>query len=132
MDNFVGYKQLLKDISKVFSTRGWFYSIDNGRLNPRNDYSALNLLIQSAGAIVMKQALIQLFEKLEALGLKYDVDYAFVANVHDEIVLECLPKHTAALKTLAVEAIRDAGITLKLRVSLDGEANAGKNWAEIH
>jgi DNA polymerase I-like protein with 3'-5' exonuclease and polymerase domains len=106
----------------------------DGRLVPiRSEHSALNALLQSAGAIIMKQALVCLDESLARLGLEAGVDYEFVANVHDEWQVEVkdgdLPQLVA---DESLKAFNKAGEILKLRVAIDGESKVGRNWAETH
>jgi DNA polymerase I-like protein with 3'-5' exonuclease and polymerase domains len=90
------------------------------------------MLLQSAGAVCMKVALIQLFHKLNILKWSHGADYAFVANVHDEFQAEVVPEKADIFGQLAVGAIQSAGKELKLNVALDGEAKVGNTWAETH
>jgi len=113
--------------------RGGFLRGLDGRVLPiRSEHSALNTLLQSAGAVVMKQALILLYYKLTNLGWQHGREYAFVANIHDEFQAEVAPKYAEVYGQLAVEAIRAAGVNLKMRCPLDGEFKVGDNWAETH
>tara|TARA_R110002167_G_scaffold24265_1_gene85637 strand:- start:2300 stop:3643 length:1344 start_codon:yes stop_codon:yes gene_type:complete len=107
--------------------------IDGRTLPIRSEHSALNFLLQSAGAVVMKKALILLHHDLTtttqwALGR----EYAFVANVHDEFQAEVVPKHAEAYGKLAVHAIKRAGRELKMNCPLDGEYKIGRTWADTH
>ncbi len=80
----------------------------------------------------MKVSLIQLFHKLNNLKWSHGVDYAFVANVHDEFQAEVVPEKADVFGKLAVGAIQAAGKELKLNVALDGEAKVGDSWAQTH
>ena len=82
--------------------------------------------MQSAGAIVMKQALILFEEKIK------DLNASVVANVHDEWQVEAEQSIADTVGKLGIEAIQEAGIELKLKCPLDGEYNVGNNWAETH
>jgi len=107
---------------------GTLQGLDGRRLRVRSQHAALNTLLQGAGAIVMKQALIILSETLTARGIPFKI----VANVHDEFQVET-PKHFAkAVGKVAVKAIQKAGEHFDLRCPLDGEFNIGNNWAETH
>ncbi len=44
--------------------------MDDRRLHVRSEHSALNTLLQSAGAILMKTALILLDKRLQLMGLE--------------------------------------------------------------
>lgn len=118
----------LKDkVAKIAKT-GSLPGIDGRRVRVRHAHAALNTLLQSAGAIIMKHALVLFYEKLQELKL----DAKFVLNVHDEWQLECDAKIADQVGKLGVEAIRDAGIILMCRCPLTGEYKVGRNWAETH
>ena len=120
--------QTLRDKVKRLSSKGTLEGLDGRRVHIRSEHSALNTLLQSAGAIVMKQALVILDEKLR----KTKLDAHFVANVHDEWQIECLEDEVDMVGILAVQSIREAGKVLKLRCPLDGEYKKGKTWANTH
>jgi DNA polymerase I-like protein with 3'-5' exonuclease and polymerase domains len=88
----------------------------------------LNSLLQSAGAIVMKQALIILDQKIRVN--KWDAK--FIANVHDEWQLEVKAGQEHLVGQAAKESIKQAGEHFKMRCPLDGEYKTGNNWAECH
>ena len=124
--------RLKKGVEEKVKRGGFLKGID-GRLLPiRSEHSALNMLLQSAGAVAMKQALIKLHRDLTILGWEHGKEYAFVANVHDEFQAEVLPEKADLYGKMAVEAIRYAGESLGFNCSLDGEYKVGRNWAETH
>ena len=98
----------------------------------RSEHAGLNFLLQSAGAIAMKQATVILHDALTKDGLIHGRDWAFVAHVHDEFQVEALPEHVETIKEKSIESIQKAGELLGFRCPLDGEAKHGKNWAETH
>lgn len=130
-DNLTGYKKLTEDVSKAYSTRGYLNGLDGRPLHPRNAYSALNLLIQSAGAIMMKQALVLFWEYTKG-KYKYDVDFRLVANVHDEIQMEVRIGLEEEFKELLISAMRNTKGALGLKVEMNGEGLIGKNWKDTH
>jgi len=105
---------------------GVLVGLDGRKLRVRSEHAALNTLLQGAGAIVMKQALVLCSEQLK------NIPHRFVANVHDEWQIET-PKHYAdTVGRIGVRSIKNAGQTLSLRCPLDGEYRVGNNWAETH
>ena len=100
--------------------------LDGRKLRVRSEHAALNTLLQGAGAIVMKQALIHLSDRLK------NIPHRFVANVHDEWQIETTAHYADTVGRIGVRAIRIAGETLSLRCPLDGEYRVGNNWAETH
>lgn len=124
--------RLQEDVQRKTKAGGELKGLDGRILPVRSSHAALNMLLQSAGAVCMKVALIQLFHKLNQLKWQHGREYAFVANVHDEFQAEVLPDKAQTFGVLAVEAIAAAGRQLKMNVQLDGEFKIGNNWAETH
>ena len=119
-------------ISNTLSDRDFLKGLDGRHLFIRSEHAALNTLLQSAGAVIMKQATVELDKRLTEMGLSHGSDWAFVAHVHDEFQMEVRPQFVETVKVEAVEAIKNAGRILGLRCPLDGEARDGANWAETH
>lgn len=94
----------------------------------RSEHAALNTLLQSAGAIVMKQAMINLNQLIRLNTL----DAHFVCNVHDEWQLEVQEAVADSTGQLGVGAIKQSGEELELFCPLDGEYKIGDNWSETH
>ena len=63
---------------------------------------------------------------------KQKLNAEFVANVHDEIQIECQESDALLVGEFAVQSIREAGEHFKLRCPLDGEFKIGRTWAETH
>jgi len=124
--------RLQADVQRKVKHGGELIGLDGRILPIRSSHAALNMLLQSAGAVVMKVALIQLFHLLNGLRWQHGREYAFVANIHDEFQAEVTPDKAEAFGKLAVESIQHAGKQLKLNVPLDGEYKIGNNWAETH
>ncbi len=120
--------KLKSRVSKALKESSTLRGLDGRRLIVRSEHSALNTLLQGAGAVVMKQALVLFDQELKRQGFRYK----FVANVHDEWQLS-VPIHYASLVgECGVSAIREAGKILGLRCPLDGAFAIGKNWAKTH
>lgn len=124
-----------KLLSSVQNTakRGYITGLDGRQLKIRSTHAALNTLLQSAGAIVMKKSLVLLDQYLqEKCNLLPGDDYEFVGNIHDEMQIECLPEHADLVGRMAVKSIQDAGIAFNFKCPLDGEYKAGDSWAATH
>ena len=102
--------------------------LDGRKIFIRSSHAALNSLLQGAGAIVMKRALIILNEAIHNAGL----DAHCVANVHDEWQIETREEQVDILGKLGVDAIRSAGEYYNLNCPLDGEYKVGGTWSETH
>ena len=106
--------------------RGYVKGLDGRKLWIRSEHSALNFLLQGAGAIVMKKALVLLVETTKHL------DYKLVLNCHDEFQAEVLNEHTEEFEELAIESIVNAGKHFEMRCPLDAEAATGSSWCYTH
>jgi len=116
----------LKDRVERASKRGFLKGLDGRKVTIRSEHAALNTLLQSAGAIIMKKALVLFVDSIKHL------DAQCVANVHDEWQVECLEKDAEEVGQRGVQAIVDAGIYFDLRCPLDGEYKIGDNWSDTH
>ena len=69
---------------KVTWKRHFLYGLDRRKLHVRSPHSALNLLLQSAGALICKTWIVTTEERLLARGLRHgwDGDFALMAWVH--------------------------------------------------
>lgn len=128
LENTPKLRKLREDVARICKSSGSLPGLDGRRLHVRSDHAALNTLLQGAGAIVMKQALVILDERLSKLG----VDYKFVANVHDEWQIEVEEAYADMVGKLGVQAIESAGRVLKMRCPLSGEYRVGNSWKETH
>jgi DNA polymerase I-like protein with 3'-5' exonuclease and polymerase domains len=110
------------------SQRGYLKGLDGRKLWIRSQHAALNTLLQAAGAIVMKQALVMVDEYAK----KWNINYKFVGNIHDEIQTEVDEEQAETFGWLAVECLKAAGQHFELGCPLDGEYKVGRTWAETH
>lgn len=127
LDSLPSFKQLIQRVQRE-SKKGFLKGLDGRKLFVRSEHAALNTLLQGAGAIVMKEALVILNH---SLWLKR-IDAKIVANVHDEWQIECRPSVADKVGQLGVEAIIQAGKNLNLNCPLDGDYNIGDGWHETH
>jgi len=126
-DNKPSFKSLRDRVTRA-AAKGYIKALDGRKLFIRNAHSSLNTLLQGAGAIVMKKALVIFDKHLKEAGL----EHKFVANIHDEWQMEA-PKQTADLiGSIGVRSIIEAGDHFKMNCPLDGEYKYGGNWSETH
>ena len=118
--------KILRERVIIAAKRGYVKGLDGRKLWIRSEHSALNFLLQGAGAIVMKQALVFLVETTKHL------DYKLVLNCHDEFQAEVLDEHTEEFEELAIESIVNAGKHFEMRCPLDAEAATGSSWCYTH
>lgn len=115
---------------------GWFKAIDGRKIYIKSPHSALNYLLQSTGAIVMKKAVEVFHYDLAAnagfVRDGYPVNFSYVANVHDEVQLSVDPDDAPVVGQLFADAITLAAERLKMRCPLSGTYQIGQNWKETH
>lgn len=126
---------LIKSVTKA-SKRGYLYGLDGRKVYMRRDkvtkrlqtHKALNTLLQSAGALVMKYSMVFLDKWVRDEGL----DVWKVVDYHDEAIGDVIPEHAERYKELAILSVVKAGEYLGLKCPLDAGAAIGKDWSEIH
>ena len=118
----------LRERVGVASGRGYVLGLDGRRVSVRSEHAALNTLLQSAGAIVMKKALCLLDE----YATLHKIDYKFIGNIHDEIQTEVAEKDAERFGWLATACIEAAGKHYNLNCPLAGEYQVGGDWSETH
>ncbi|NBP29687.1 MAG: hypothetical protein EBV23_08940 [Flavobacteriia bacterium] len=125
-------QRLKEEIDGVLSNRDWLIGLDGRQLMIRSKHAALNTLLQSAGALIMKQATIMFYNAMSQRGYAWGREYAIVAHIHDEIQIQVKEDLADQVGQLAVLSIKEAGQFFKFRCPLDGEYRIGNNWAETH
>ncbi len=131
MEKFLSSTPALKALRSLvakYASKGYVPGLDGRKIWVRSEHAALNSLLQGAGAIVMKQALVTLDEALR----KRKVWYGYCANVHDEIQIETKPEYAELVGQLAVDSMRKAGEFFKLRCPISGEYKIGQSWKHTH
>jgi DNA polymerase I-like protein with 3'-5' exonuclease and polymerase domains len=127
MHNLPAYADLKTRVAQE-AAQGWINGLDGRRLWIRSEHAALNTLLQSAGALVMKQALIILDKYAKLWGM----DYKIVGNIHDEVQTEVPVSQADKFGRLAVSCLEASGIHFNLNCKLAGEYQIGTSWAETH
>lgn len=120
--------KLVKMVKQFAEANGYMPGLDGRRVFVRSGHAALNSLLQSAGAILMKRALVIADRDLTEAGLSY----AFVGNIHDEWQIEAHPDHAEQVGRIAAEAIAKAGEFYGFRCPLKGNFDIGFTWANTH
>lgn len=132
IDNFLKntpkLQRLRSRVSEAVAARGVLQGLDGRKLLIRSEHSAVNTLLQGAGAIVMKKALVLLHRDLT----KRKIPFKFVANVHDEWQIEAPEQYAEEVGQSGVRAITNAGLEFKMNCPLTGEYKIGDTWKQTH
>lgn len=109
--------------------------LDKRVIYVRSEHSALNTLLQSAGALVCKKWVCLVEENMRKAGYKHswDGDFAMVAWIHDECQIACRTKEIAEdCCRIAQESMRQTQAFFNFKCQLDTEGKIGCNWAACH
>ena len=129
-EKVIGLDDLIEAVQSSAEEFSTLPSLDGAPLHCRSPHSALNTLLQSSGAIVCKQWMIEVDEEIERRGWREKVK--LMGWIHDELQFECVPEHAEEFGKMAVECITKSGTYLNVRVPLTGEFKIGNNWKECH
>jgi DNA polymerase-1 len=132
MDGVPALRKLKNKLSNTITNRGYLRGLDGRALYCRSEFKGLNVLLQSAGAILMKQVVINLHKNLNELGLVHGHDWVQNAMVHDEVQLSCPPALTVTVQEQALKAFPQAQEFFGFRCKIEGDSRVGNNWSETH
>ena len=127
MRNMPKFNLLKKKLTEA-SESGMIRGLDGRLLHIRSSHASLNTLIQGSGAVICKQWLVQMIDKIQESG----VDAKLVASVHDEYQFEVANDDTEKFGEITNTAIKEVEDIYDLKCPLDSEFKIGKNWAETH
>jgi len=85
-------------------------------------------LLQSAGAIIAKQWLIEITKSLK----EREIYVKLLAWVHDEVQIEVREEDAELVAALVIEAAKTAGEAFSFRCPVDAESHIGNNWKDCH
>ena len=120
-------KRLRENVVR-WSKGGTIPALDGRLLHIRSEHAALNTLLQGAGAIICKQWLVHIMERVIKAGL----NVRLVASIHDEYQFEVAIPDVNRFCNLTKEAMTQTQKTLGVKCELDCDYKVGKTWAETH
>jgi DNA polymerase I-like protein with 3'-5' exonuclease and polymerase domains len=132
LKKFAALDQLKTEVAAKAKQYNMIAGLDGRKLHIRAIYSSLNTLLQSAGALVMKQAVVLFNRAIREKGYYQNGSVRQVAFVHDEIQSLVREDLVDEIKKLKIECIQKAGEAFGLRCPTDGDAKSGANWGETH
>ena len=131
LDNFYKNTPLLAKLSEKvqrLASKGYIPALDGRRIMIRSEHAALNSLLQSCGAVIAKQWILEVHKLMRANG----ISFRQVAMVHDEIQASVPEDQAVKAGELMVEAAFNAGKTLKFRLPIAAEYAVGSSWLDTH
>ena len=127
--------KLIKNVKRA-SKKGYLKGLDGRKVwmrrekgtNKIQEHKALNTLLQSAEAVVMKESMVVLDSAVTARG----IDVWKVLDMHDEAQADVLVEDIELYSELAADSLVQSGINLNMRVPLAADVKVGNNWKETH
>ena len=133
MNGVPALKSLKEKIDEYIGSRNYLIGLDRRILYCRSAFKGLNVLLQSAGAILMKQVVVNIHNNIEQnLGLVHGKDWEQVLMVHDEVQLVCKPQYTERIRDQAMSAFPQAQKFFGFQCEIEGDSRVGSDWSETH
>jgi DNA polymerase-1 len=126
MENVVAQAKEDGYVTTLWGRRRYLPEISsrNRLLVQSGERMALNTPIQGSAADIIKLAMIRVFRRLEAEGLKAQL----ILQVHDELIVDTPQEEKDRVLALVIEEMEHAA---ELAVPLKVEAQAGRSWYEV-
>ena len=124
------FKRLKKKLSDALE-RGHLIGLDGRKLYCRSTHKGLSQLLQSAGAVLCKQWLQKIDQRLEAENLRADA--YIVGWIHDEVQIACRNEKVANhVGDISRRMAEETGRSFSLKIPVEAEYKIGQSWAETH
>lgn len=126
-------RSLKEEIENTLKQRSYLIGLDGRQLYCRSAFKGLNVLLQSAGACIMKQVVINIQNNItNNLSLVYGEDWEQMLMIHDEVQVAAKPEHIVKIQEQAMAAFPQAQDFFGFRCLIEGDSRVGSNWAETH
>ena len=119
-------------VAVKYRNQKWIYGLDKRKLMCRAEYSSLNTLIQSAGALLVKAGTVIVNNDLKQAGFVWGKDYRMVLHVHDEMQFVVHKDKIEEFKSIASGLFNKTKDYFGFKCDLAGEIKVGSNWSETH
>ena len=111
----------------VFHRRRYLPDINSHNAMVRNfaERNAINAPIQGSAADIIKVAMIRIFNRFKAEGIRSKM----ILQVHDELNFSVYPEEKEIVERIVIEEMQNA---FPLSVPLVADSGFGQNWLEAH
>lgn len=111
----------------VFHRRRYLPDINSHNATVRNfaERNAINAPIQGSAADIIKVAMIRIFNRFKAEGIRSKM----ILQVHDELNFSVYPEEKENVERIVIEEMQNA---FPLSVPLVADSGFGQNWLEAH
>lgn len=125
-----GLEPLTRNLA-LAASRGWLRGLDERRVTVLSKHRALNTLLMSFEAVLMKHALVEADRRLR-MDERTKHSWEWVANVHDEWQIEADEATAKYVAEVALAAFPAAATALAIRCPIEAKVAFGSSWAETH
>lgn len=129
LTNIPGLRRVIQDVEFDAHAKGCVRPFDWRDIPVRSAHAALNTLLQSSGAHIAK---VWTCYCDNVLATKFGKQWRWIANVHDELQIECSPDIAHELGQEVCECAEKAGRYLNCSIKTEAEYRVGRNWSETH
>jgi len=123
--NFQALIDKVQDIAKL---NGWIPGIDGRKVYSPEPYKAVNYLIQSTEAILMKNTIVNINKEFEAKG----IDAKQLLMYHDECSWEIKPEDVDEAKEIIAYWFHEAPKKFDVPFMEAGDIEVGRDYYEVH
>ena len=127
MDDAVAKATTEGYVETMFGRRRTLHDITSSNRTVRGlaERNAINAPIQGSAADIMKLAMVEIYRRFEAEGIRSKM----IMQVHDEVVVDTLNEELESVKRIVKEAMESVA---SLRVPLIAEVSSAENWLDAH
>ena len=114
-------------VETMFGRRRILHDINSSNRTVRGlaERNAINAPIQGSAADIMKLAMVEIYRRFNAEGIRSKM----IMQVHDEVVIDTLVSELDAVKRIVKESMEAVA---SLSVPLIAEVNSAENWLGAH
>ena len=114
-------------VTTLFGRRRYLPDINSHNATVRGfaERNAINAPIQGTAADIIKVAMIHIFQRFKAEGIKSKM----ILQVHDELNFSVLPEEKEKVEHIVIEEMQNA---FHMAVPLVADSGFGDNWLEAH
>ena len=114
-------------VTTLFGRRRYLPDINSANATVRGfaERNAINAPIQGTAADIIKVAMIHIFQRFKAEGIKSKM----ILQVHDELNFSVLPEEKEKVQHIVLEEMQNA---FQMAVPLVADSGFGDNWLEAH
>ena len=114
-------------VTTLFGRRRYLPDINSANATVRGfaERNAINAPIQGTAADIIKVAMIRIYQRFKAEGIKSKM----ILQVHDELNFSVCPEEKEKVQAIVLEEMQNA---FQMRVPLVADSGFGENWLEAH